>query len=174
MHRGWVRPPAGRRLAAGWHQELCDPGEEADGVDRLSQHARCDDAVAAQGGNEGQCLPVPIWHLGNQALAAGAAPMRAGHVGLHPCLIDEDQTLWVNLALVLFPLVAPARDVGPVLFSGTQAFLEAEPGIGDDVPDSERAARGAARLQFRRQRTQREIGFLGQPGDNPMAMGLQR
>jgi hypothetical protein len=106
-----------------WHQELPDPGEEADGVDRLSQHTRCDDAVAAQCGDESQCLPMPIWHLGNQALPAGATPVRAGHVGLHPGLIDEDQTLGVNLVLVLFPLLTPACDVGPVLLAGVQAFF---------------------------------------------------
>src|SRR4249919_3061899 len=36
--------------------------------------------------NEGQCLPVTMGHLGDQALPAGTAPMRARHVGLHPGL----------------------------------------------------------------------------------------
>jgi hypothetical protein len=49
--------------------------------------------------------------------------VRTGHVGLHPGLVDEDQSLWVNLVLVLFPLQAPARDVGPVLLAGAQAFF---------------------------------------------------
>ncbi len=31
-----------------WHQELCDPGEKADGVDRLSQHTWCNDAAEAR------------------------------------------------------------------------------------------------------------------------------
>jgi hypothetical protein len=44
----------------------------------------------------------------------------AGHVGLDPGLVDKDQTLWVNLVLVLFPLLAPTRDVGPVLLAGAQ------------------------------------------------------
>lgn len=58
-------------LAQGWHQELPDPGKEADGIDRLSRNTRCNAAVAAQRGNEGQCLPVPVRHLGDQALATG-------------------------------------------------------------------------------------------------------
>jgi len=49
--------------------------------------------------------------------------VRAGHVGLHPGFVDEDQTLWVNLILVLFPLLASTRDVGPVLLAGVQAFF---------------------------------------------------
>ena len=61
-----------------WHQELSDPGEEADGVDRLSQHTRCDDAVAAQRGDESQCLPVPIWHLWQSDAARGGNARACG------------------------------------------------------------------------------------------------
>ena len=49
--------------------------------------------------------------------------MGTGHVGLHPGLVDKDQTLWINLVLVLFPLLTPARHIGSVLLAGVQAFL---------------------------------------------------
>src|SRR5579859_4715874 len=52
-------------------------------------------------------------------------------------------------------------------------FFKAETSIGDDTPDSERTAFGATCLQFRRQRAQREIGFLGQPDGDPTTVGLE-
>ena len=76
------------------HQELRNPGEEADGVDQLTPHIRCNDAIAAQSGNEGQCLPVSGRHLGDQVPSTGTASVRVGHFGLHPSLFDEDQTFW--------------------------------------------------------------------------------
>jgi hypothetical protein len=102
------------------HQDLSDPGEEAEGIDRFSAHTvqRCRRSAARQ---QGSMFPVSVRHLGDEALAAGTAPVRAGHVGLHPGLVGEDQTPWINFALALFPLLASTRHVGPVLLAGVQA-----------------------------------------------------
>src|SRR5258708_22354576 len=54
--------------------------------------------------------------------ARGPAP-QGGHVGLGPGLIDEDQTLRINLALILLPLRAPAGDVRTDAFAGDYAFF---------------------------------------------------
>ena len=51
-------------------------------------------------------------HLGDQAGAAAAAPVPAGHVGLGPGLVDEHQALGVKPALVLFPSGAAAYWMG--------------------------------------------------------------
>lgn len=56
-------------------------------------------------------------------LATSRCPRGAGHVGLYPGFIDENQTLWVNLVLILFPPLTPTRDIGPVLLAGAQAFF---------------------------------------------------
>jgi len=54
--------------------------------------------------------------------------MAPGHVGLGPCLVDKDQPFGVKPALVFLPPLAPAGDVGAVLFAGVQAlFLNVMP-----------------------------------------------
>jgi hypothetical protein len=52
--------------------------------------------------------------------------MGAGHIGLGPGLIDEDEAGGIKLALVLFPLRPPSCDVVAILFAGVQAFFEAD------------------------------------------------
>jgi hypothetical protein len=54
--------------------------------------------------------------------------MAPGHVGLGPGLVDKDQAFGVKPALVCLPPLAPAGDVGAVLFAGMQAlFLNVMP-----------------------------------------------
>jgi hypothetical protein len=49
--------------------------------------------------------------------------MAPGHVGLGPGFVDKDQVLGVKPALVFLPPLAPAGDVGAVLFAGVQALF---------------------------------------------------
>ena len=49
--------------------------------------------------------------------------MRARHVGLGPCFIDEDEALGIDAALIAPPPFAAARDVRTILFAGVQAFF---------------------------------------------------
>src|SRR4029077_5844387 len=109
--------------AQGGEQHLLDIGEKADAVDRPVDDAGRLDAVAAQGGEESQRAPAPLWHLGDQTLAALTAAALAGHIGLGPGLVDEDQASRIKVPLVLLPLDAPAGDVGAVLLRGEQAFF---------------------------------------------------
>jgi hypothetical protein len=54
--------------------------------------------------------------------------MPSGHVGLGPGLVDKDQAFGGKLALVFLPPLAPAGNVGAVLFAGMQAlFLNVMP-----------------------------------------------
>jgi hypothetical protein len=98
-------------------------GEKADAVDRSVDDAGRLDPVATQGGQKGQRAPAAVRHLGDQPGAASATPMAAGHIGLGPGLVDEDQALGVKPALVLPPPDASPGDVGTVLFAGVQAFF---------------------------------------------------
>lgn len=53
-----------------------------------------------------------------QALAARGAAMGAGHGGLRPGLVDEDQPRGLEIGLHLEPGLAPLQDVGAVLLAG--------------------------------------------------------
>lgn len=109
--------------AQGWHLQLDDPGQEIDGVDRPVEHAGRDDPVASQTSHEGQRFPMTMRHLGEQTLAHGAASMRAGHVRLGPGLIDKDDALGIDLALMPAPSLAAPRDIMAILFAGVQSFF---------------------------------------------------
>ena len=73
----------------GGDEELLDIGAKADAVDRPDDNARRGDAVVAQRRQKGQGAPAALRHLGDQASAATAAPMSAGHVGLGPGFVDK-------------------------------------------------------------------------------------
>jgi hypothetical protein len=49
--------------------------------------------------------------------------MGSRHVGLSPGLVDEDQAGRIKPSLILLPLRAPPRHVGPILLAGVQAFF---------------------------------------------------
>lgn len=107
----------------GWNEELLDPGEEAFAVDWPIEQAGGDDAVAAQARDEGECLARPVRHLRDQSLASGTTAMQAGHVGLCPGLVDENQPRRRNQALPLAPLAPPAGDISALLLAGVQGFF---------------------------------------------------
>jgi hypothetical protein len=56
-----------------------------------------------------------------------AAPLRppaqAGHVGLGPAFVDEDQPRRVEPALKPPPLLACLQDIGAVLLAGTERLF---------------------------------------------------
>jgi hypothetical protein len=49
--------------------------------------------------------------------------MGAGHVGLGPGLVDEDQACRIDAALMAAPALALGGDVRPMLLGGVQAFF---------------------------------------------------
>ncbi len=71
-------------------------------------------------------MPVGDGHA--QTLAAPAATVGAGHVGLGPCLIDEDQAVGVQVELAIEPSLPALQDVGPLLLGGVRRlFLRVMP-----------------------------------------------
>jgi len=94
------------------HEELLDIFKEAGRVDRLIQNTGSIDPVAAQGGKEGHRPPVPIRHFGVEPLALGRPATQGRHVGLGPCLIDENKAFGIKPSLVFLPLAAPPGDLG--------------------------------------------------------------
>lgn len=105
------------------HQELFDIGEEGLAVDRTVDHAGRIDPVTAQRGKEGEGSPFSMGHLRAKSLPAPAAAMGAGHVGLGPGFIDENQTGGIETPLIFTPLRSSPGDPWPILFAGEQAFF---------------------------------------------------
>ena len=64
-----------------------------------------------------------VGDLGDQPLTLGAAAMGAGHVGLGPGLVDEDQAPGIKPGLMALPPLALAGHVRPILLGGEQAFF---------------------------------------------------
>ncbi len=104
-------------------QQLLDIGAKAVAVDGAVEDTWRGDPVNPERSNEGQGAPSPLRHLGEETSPPPATTVRAGHIGLGPGLIDEDQTPRVEAMLILAPLPAPADNVRAILFAGAQGFF---------------------------------------------------
>jgi hypothetical protein len=87
---------------------------EGDAIDRPTEHEGRDHAPEREAGNDGPRLPVSGGHAHAQPLAARGASMGAGHIGLGPCLIDEDETVGIEVGLAVEPVSASPQDVWAV------------------------------------------------------------
>ena len=102
------------RLERG-NKDLPDPGEEHLAIDGTVEKAWRLDPAAAKRGNEGHGLPAPKRCLANHAKPTRPPAAKRRHVGLGPGFINEDEALWINVALIFAPLLTPPFDVRPVL-----------------------------------------------------------
>lgn len=106
-----------------WHRELCHPCQEQAAADGTVEHARRNNVVGSQAGQERHGRPARVRHRGDQTLSAQGSTVGAGHICLGPGLVDEDQARRVNAVLVALPPLALAGDVGAVLLGGAQSFF---------------------------------------------------
>ena len=104
-------------------EDALDISLEGGAVDRPADHEGRDHASAGQAGDEGGGLPVAVGDAHAQALAPWAAAVGAGHVGLRPGLVDEDQPLRVQVELALEPRMPAFQDVGPLLLAGVRGLF---------------------------------------------------
>ena len=81
------------------------------------------ETVAAQGRDEGHGAPAPMRCVAFEPLASCAPAAQRRHVGLDPCLIDEDQPGGIKIGHETFPALPFAGDVGTCPFNGEQAFF---------------------------------------------------
>ena len=109
-------------------EALSDPGQESAAVDGTVEHHRGDDAVMAQGGDQGAGIPVTEGGSTNHARAAWAAAIKARHVGLGPGLIEKDQPMRIQPGLQFAPGTARLGDVCTRLLGGSERlFLRVRP-----------------------------------------------
>lgn len=79
-----------------------------------------DEAMAAQPGNEGLCLPLTEWRMRAVALALGRPAGSLAQLCVGGCLINEDQTrqgLVEEALATLDPVLTRLADVGALLFA---------------------------------------------------------
>lgn len=105
------------------HELLLDISPEALAVDRSVEDAWGRKFVAAQRPDEGQRAPVAVRSKAAQTLALRSPAVVRRHVGLDPCLINEDQSGRVKARLKGTPTSSPAGNVGAGLLKGEQCFF---------------------------------------------------
>lgn len=105
------------------YQALFDIVGEALTVDRLVEHARRVDPVAAERREEGHGAPMAIRDLGMKPLTNRRPAAQRRHVGLGPGFVDEDEARRIKPALIFLPLLASPGDLWPELFGGQHAFF---------------------------------------------------
>lgn len=104
-------------------QELFDISEKALAVDRSIDHDWRVDPIMAQRCEEGQRLPMTVWHLGMKPFASRTATMGPHHVSLRPGLVDEHETPGIEPTLITLPARPPAGNIMPFLFGWQYAFF---------------------------------------------------
>lgn len=60
---------------------------------------------------------------GDTALADWRPPVKPGHLGIEPGLVDEDQAARIPMRLLLSPGEAGGLNVGPILLGGARRFF---------------------------------------------------
>jgi hypothetical protein len=64
-----------------------------------------------------------MWHAGPAAFAARTASVPSGHFGVRAGFIDEDETLGLQVGLVLEPCFTAPYDIGTVLLVGVRRLF---------------------------------------------------
>ncbi len=146
-------------------EALLDIVGKAMAVDRLIEHARGVDPVAAECRKEGHRAPVAIGHLGMEPLPLGSPSPQWSHVGFGPGFVDEDEALGIKTILILLPLCPAPPDPRAKLFGGQYAFFEAQTLSVNKPPDLHIINLHPALGQLGDKPTQGEvaIGTLDQP-----------
>ena len=121
-------------------EDALDIGLEGESVDRPVQHERRDQAACRQAGDDGRRFPVAVRNADPQALAAAAAAVGSGHVCGCPGLVDEHETVEVEIELAFEPRLrgASRRPADPVRWRAQSFFAR------DRVTSKEAADRAVA------------------------------
>lgn len=107
----------------GGAEKLLHVGEEGGAVHGSIDDQRGGDGIAAQCGDEGGGLPVPVRRRPEAALSAWRAPAGGGHRRVDPGLVEEHQPGAIQPALGAAPLSPSLLHVGAFLLAGVQRFF---------------------------------------------------
>ena len=84
-------------------QTLFDIGQEPRSVHCSIDHEGCNHSVVTQAGYQSDGLPMPLWDVSDQPLAAEATAPEPQHIGAGGGLVDEHQSGGVKQALLSDP-----------------------------------------------------------------------
>ena len=102
------------------HEKLFNPGAKSRSIDGVVQHQRRAQPVCAQRADKGRGAPVAGGRKAPAALTPGRAAPRRCHVCCRPRLVKKDQPRRWQCGLLVRPVLAGLRDVGPCLLGGVQ------------------------------------------------------
>lgn len=106
-----------------WDQELIDVSAEDFAVDWTIDHTRLGQSIDPESCEEGQRVPASVGRKTRQALALWPPAADRGHVGFDPGLIDEDETLSIEMAACSPPTFTPPDDVVAMLLDREERFF---------------------------------------------------
>ncbi len=102
---------------------LLDISAETQAVDRPVEDAWSSQAIAPQGGKEGQGPPSTVRCVSPQSLALRPPSAQRSHIGLDPGLVDEHETAGIEAILPCLPAFTPAFYVRTPLLKSEQSFF---------------------------------------------------
>lgn len=105
------------------NQLLFDIGAKALAVDRSVEDTGCSQPILPQGPGECQRAPMAVRRKRSQTLAFWSPPPDGCHIGLDPGLIDEDQSVGIEVRLQGFPSLSSASNISTSLLKGEQRFF---------------------------------------------------
>lgn len=110
-------------LCQSGRQLLLDIKREELAIDGAIDDPGRADPIVAERRDERHGLPMTERRGCGETLPAWPPAAQRCHVGLDPCLVDEDQAGSINPALVGFPACPLTSDVGAILFGRQDRFF---------------------------------------------------
>lgn len=107
----------------GRRQALLDIGQEGLAIHGAIEHHGRRQAGRAQGGGEGDGLPMAMGGFAHQSLAFHRPAIAPDHVGRSTGLVDEHQLARIEPGLTGLPGFPSFGDIRPVLLAGVQSFF---------------------------------------------------
>jgi hypothetical protein len=104
-------------------EQLLHIGKEGNAVHGAVEHHGGGHAREPECADEGGGLPVSVRNRGAASGAAWRTAIAPGHLGRGAGLIDEDQSLGIEIGLRLEPGLPSTRDVRPLLLAGVRGFF---------------------------------------------------
>ena len=117
------RLEGGVRHAVSLVGRVVDRREYVRRLDLLQEPRPLLNPVARERGDKGHGFPMAVGSAGHQPFAPRRPAAKRLQIGLRPGLINEHQTLGLDLVLTLLPLRPPSRDVGPFALARHDAFF---------------------------------------------------